>query len=59
MIKLYYGFYEKDLTLQEIGNLYNLNKERVRQIIKNGLDTLKNMYYYDEIKDNFKRQLKK
>ena len=22
MIKLYYGFYEKDLTLQEIGNLY-------------------------------------
>lgn len=59
MIKLYYGFYEKDLTLQEIGNLYNLNKERVRQIIKNGLDILKNMYYYDEIKDNFKRQLKK
>ena len=59
MIKLYYGFYEKDLTLQEIGNLYNLHKERVRQIIKNGLDTLKNMYYYDEIKDNFKRQLKK
>lgn len=59
IIKLYYGFYEKDLTLQEIGNLYNLNKERVRQIIKNGLDILKNMYYYDEIKDNFKRQLKK
>jgi RNA polymerase primary sigma factor len=42
MVKLYYGIEKnKEYTLQEIGDLYRVSRERVRQIVNKSLRTLK------------------
>lgn len=33
------------MTLEEIGHIYNLTRERVRQIIKSGVETVRNHYW--------------
>ena len=42
IIKLRYGFYGREWTLQEIGNRYGITRERTRQIIEKILYMLRN-----------------
>lgn len=54
IIKYRYGFNSKDpFTLQELGELLNLTRERVRQLEKRALKTLKKPYYSKKIKKIF------
>ena len=51
VIKLRYGFYGRQYTLQEIGQLYGLTRERVRQIevkIIEKLQNDKNIQQFDQ-----------
>ena len=41
MIENYFGMYENDLTLEEIGNKFGVTKERVRQIIEQRIKELR------------------
>ena len=54
IIKLRFGFYGREWTLQEIGNRYGITRERTRQIIEKTLDTLRNnkkvIEYFSEYK---------
>ncbi len=57
IVKLRFGLfpYKKEYTLREIGNMYNLTRERVRQILKKSLDILsqdtkiKNLFSAEEL----------
>jgi RNA polymerase primary sigma factor len=41
ILKLYYGIGGEELTLQEIGDRYQLSKERIRQIIRDSITRLR------------------
>ena len=41
VIKLRFGFYGKELTLEQIGELYDLSRERIRQIEAKAINRLK------------------
>lgn len=43
-------YYEKGYNLEEIGRLYNLTRESVRQILLKGYDDLKFLYKMDKLK---------
>lgn len=43
-------YYEKGYNLEEIGRLYNLTRESVRQILLKGYDDLKFLYKIDKLK---------
>lgn len=43
-------YYEKEYNLEEIGRLYNLTRESVRQILLKGYDDLKFLYKMDKLK---------
>ena len=47
MIIKYYGLDgDEPMTLSEVGEIYGISKERVRQICKKSLETLKNKLEY-------------
>lgn len=43
-------YYEKEYNLEEIGKLYNITKEGVRQILLKGYDDLRFLYKLDKLK---------
>jgi RNA polymerase primary sigma factor len=51
VIKLYFGFdVEEPLTLEEIGEKFNLTRERVRQIKEKAIRRLRNTTRSKELK---------
>jgi RNA polymerase sigma factor (sigma-70 family) len=44
IIKLKYGFDSEEKSLQEIGDIYGISKERVRQIIKRAIEKIRLIY---------------
>ena len=58
MLSMRFGFFDNSpKTLQEIGNHFNLTRERVRQIVENSLRKLRNAYIKREEKIKYDKQL--
>ena len=59
VLKMRYGFYDRVYTLQEIGDMYNLTRERIRQIEEKALNKLRNNKKIQEFDENFALRMKK
>ena len=44
ILRLYYGINVRQMNMEEIGELFGVSAERIRQIKKKALDTLKDDY---------------
>ena len=59
IIKLRYGFYDRVYTLQEIGNMYGLTRERIRQIENKALNKLRENAKIQEFDESYSLKIKK
>ncbi len=54
IIRYLYGFYGRTYTLEEVGNIYGLSRERVRQIREDALKRIRrNKNNYNQLKDYY------
>lgn len=59
IIKLRYGFYDRVYTLQEIGDMYGLTRERIRQIESKALNKLRENAKIQEFDESYSLKIKK